>query len=60
MVQCDELRSAPVVLLPGVDQLFSEPAGQRLTHSVEQLRQLNIVIPIVFPEEPLGLKERER
>lgn len=44
-------------LLPAVHQLFPEPAGQRLTHSVEQLRQLNVVIPVVLPEEHLGLKE---
>lgn len=47
----------PVVLLPGVDQLFSEPAGQWLTHPVEQLGQLNVVIPVVLPEECLGLKQ---
>lgn len=52
-----ELWASPVVLLPGVDQLFSEPAGQRLTHPVEQLGQLNVVIPIVLPEERLGLKQ---
>ncbi len=52
-----ELWAPLVVLLPGVDQLFSEPAGQRLTHPVEQLGQLDVVIPIVFPEEYLGLKE---
>lgn len=44
------------MLLPGVDQLFSEPAGQRLTHPVEQLGQLNVVIPVVLPEERLRLK----
>lgn len=42
--------------LPGVDQLLSEPAGQRLTHPVEQLGQLDVVIPVVLPEERLGLK----
>lgn len=55
--RCVELRATPAVLLPGVDQLFSEPAGQRLTHPVEQLGQLNVVIPIVLPEEHLGLKQ---
>jgi len=59
-VQCVELWSPPVVLLPGVDQLFSEPAGQQLTHPVEQLGQLNVVIPIVLPKEALGLKETRR
>lgn len=44
------------MLLPGVDQLFSEPAGQRLTHPVEQLGELNVVIPVVLPEERLRLK----
>ena len=57
-VQCVEAFPSPAaVLLPGVDQLFSEPAGQRLTHPVEQLRQLNVVIPVVLPEELQGLKE---
>lgn len=46
------------MLLPGVDQLLSEPAGQRLTHPVEQLGQLNVVIPVVLPEERLGLKRK--
>lgn len=41
-----------------MDQLLSEPAGQRLTHPVEQLGQLNVVIPVVFPEERLGLKRK--
>lgn len=43
--------------LPGVDQFFTEPAGQRLTHPVEQFGQLNVVIPVVLPEERLGLKQ---
>lgn len=61
MVQCVELRSPPsAVLLPGVDQLFSEPAGQWLTHPVEQLGQLNVVIPIVLPEERLRLKDAKK
>lgn len=55
VVQCVELWT-PAMLLPGVDQLFSEPAGQRLAHSVEQLGQLDVVIPIILPEEHLGLK----
>lgn len=48
-----------VVLLPGVDQFFSEPAGQRLTNAVEQFGKLNVVISIVLPEEALGLKKTE-
>lgn len=60
VVQCAELCAPSVVLLPGVDQLFSEPAGQRLTHPVEQLGQLNVVIPIVLPEEALGLKQTNK
>lgn len=51
----EEPWSPPAVPLPGVDQLFSEPAGQRLTHLVEQLGQLDVVIPVVLPEEGLGL-----
>lgn len=43
-----------------MDQFLSEPAGQGLAHSVQQLRQLYVVIPVVLPEERLGLEERER
>ncbi len=56
---CGAVGLPPAVLLPGVDQLFSEPAGQRLTHPVEQLGQLDVVIPVVLPEEPLRLREKE-
>lgn len=61
VAQREELwSSSPTVLLPGVDQLLPEPAGQRLTDPVEQLGQLNVVIPVVLPEELLGLKETTR
>lgn len=43
--------------LPGVDQFFAEPAGQRLAHPVEQFGQLDVVIPVVLPEERLRLKQ---
>lgn len=58
VVQCAQLWTSADVPLPGVDQLLSEPAGQRLTHPVEQLGQLNVVIPVVLPEERLGLKRK--
>lgn len=52
-----ELWAPAAVPLPGVDQFFAKPAGQRLTHPVEQFGQLNVVIPVVLPKERLGLKQ---
>lgn len=57
MVLYAELWAPAAVPLPGVDQFFAEPAGQRLAHPVEQFGQLNVVIPVVLPEEHLGLKQ---
>lgn len=57
MVLCAEQWAPAAVLLPAVDQFFTEPAGQRLAHLVEQFGQLYVVIPVVLPEEHLRLKQ---
>ena len=47
------LSVAPCALfwLPAVEQLLSQPAGQRLAHLIQQLGQLDVVFAVVLSQE---------
>lgn len=42
--------------LPGVLELLPQPGGQRLAHLVEQLGKLDVVVPVIVPQEGAGLQ----
>lgn len=42
-------------LLPDVEQILSEPAGQNLSRFIQQFRELDISISVVLPQKHLRL-----
>lgn len=47
-------------LLPDVEQILSEPAGQNLTHFIQQFRELDVTVSVVAPQKHLRLVKRDK
>lgn len=45
--------------LPGVLEVLPQPGGQRLAHLVQQLGELDVVVPIIVLQEGAGLEQEE-
>lgn len=47
-------------LLPDVEQILSEPAGQNLSRFIQQFRELDISISVVLPQKHPRLMKKDR
>lgn len=51
--------SSRETLLPDVEEFLSEPAGQSLTHFIQQFRELDVTVSVVVPQKHPRLTERQ-
>lgn len=46
-------------MLPAIEELIFEPAGQGLSHPVQQLGELNVMFPVVLFQKDLRLGKKD-